>query len=283
MTSRWPTLTVAALLLLATPGFAQDEGGFTWENATELSFAATSGNASSNAFAASLELTGSGGPHELKLEAGGLRTSSKIVTRTASGSVDDFVLNETTRSELSAASYRAKARYDRAVDGAFVFAGGGWERNTFSGFNHRVSAVLGLGRTWVDSESGRFKTDFGATYTVQKDVIPVPGADDSFAGLRFSYDAVRTLTSTTDFTSKLAADGNLDDRDDYRIDWLNSIAVSITEGLALKTSYQILYDHQPALISVPLVDGSGLPTGETVVTPGDEVDTVLTLALVINF
>jgi putative salt-induced outer membrane protein YdiY len=278
------TALAAFLLLTLLPAalVAQDDGSFTWENATELSYAATAGNASTNAFAVASELIGSGGPNELKLQVGGIRASSGVTTRTATGTASSFQVNESTSSALSAASYFARARYDRAFDGAFVFSGAGWERNTFAGFNNRFSVVLGVGRTWVDSESGHLKTDIGATYTIQKDVEPAPGADDAFAGARLSVDAARRLTSTTDFTSKLVADQSVEAGKDLRADWTNSISVAISEGLALKTSYQILYDRQPALLKVPLVDGGGTPTGGTVLTPGDEVDTVLTLALVIK-
>ncbi len=272
----------ALCVVLPLPLSAQDDGAFTWENATELSYAQTAGNASTSAFAVAAELTGSGGPNEVKLQIGGIRASSDIKTRTATGTASNFTVAETTRSELSAASYFAKARYDRELNGAFVFAGAGWERNTFSGFNHRTSAVLGFGRTWIDTESGHFKTDLGATYTIQKDVEPVPGADDAFAGVRFSFDAARSLTSTTEFTSKLVADQNIEEGGDYRGDWTNSVSVAISEGLALKTSYQVLYDAEPAFIRVPLLDGSGTPTGTNVRTQGENFDTVLTLALVIK-
>jgi putative salt-induced outer membrane protein len=281
--SRYTVLPALILLaLLPAAVFAQDDGAFTWANATELSYAATAGNASTNAFAVASELTGSGGPNEFKLQVGGIRASSDVTTRTATGTATSFQVNETSRSDLSAASYFAKARYDRAFDGAFVFGGAGWERNTFSGFDNRFSVVLGIGRTWVDSESGHLKTDVGATYTIQKDVDPAPGADDAFAGARLSIDAARTLTASTDFTSKLLADQNVEQGEDLRVDWTNSVSVSISEGLALKTSYQILYDHLPALLKVPLVDGTGTPTGGTVLTAGDTFDTVLTLALVIK-
>lgn len=58
-------------------------------------------------------------------------------------------------------------------------------------------------------------------------------------------------------------------------------AVSISEGLALKTSLQILYDPQPANLSVPLFDTGGTQLG-TVGTVGDKVDSVATLTLVIK-
>jgi len=274
--------SLAALALLPAALLAQDDTGFSWENATELSYAQTGGNASSRSFALGGELIGSGGPNTFKLEVGGIRASSAITTRTATGAAPPYTINETSTSELSAASYFARSRYDRAFSGAFLFGGAGWDRNTFSGVENRYSVVVGIGRTWVEGDAGHFKTDVGGTYTVQKDVAPVPGADDAFAGARLSVDAARSLTATTDFTSQLIADQSIEQGADFRADWINSIAVTISEGLALKTSFQILYDHEPAFVSVPLLDGSGTPTGTNVPARGEEVDTVLTLALVIK-
>ena len=42
-----------------------------------------------------------------------------------------------------------------------------------------------------------------------------------------------------------------------------------------------LYDHQPALLKVPLFDTGGTATG-TVLSPGDGIDSVLTVAPVIT-
>ncbi len=273
-----------ALLLLAaaTPVWAQDTG-FSWANQTELSFVSTSGNATSNTLGLKSALTGSGGPDEVKIEIGGVRASSGITTRTATGTPGSFTVQKTTESTVTAASYYARARYDRQLDGAFAFLGAGWERNTFAGVQNRYSGVLGFGKTFVDGDSGHFKADVGGTYTVQKDVEKVAGADESFLGARLSVDAMRSLTQTTDFTSTLVADENLEQTGDYRADWTNSVAVSISEGLALKTSFELLYDHQPAFVSVPLIDGgSGLPTGTNVAAEGEKIDTVLTLSLVIK-
>jgi hypothetical protein len=134
----------------------------------------------------------------------------------------------------------------------------------------------------VDGESGRFKTDVGVTYTVQKDVDPAPGADDAFGGVRFSVDAARRVSSNVDYASVLLVDENLEETEDLRADWTNSVSVALTDALAFKTSLQLLFDNQPALIAVPLFTGGGAPTGTNVLTPGDEVDSVLTVALVIK-
>jgi putative salt-induced outer membrane protein YdiY len=192
-------------------------------------------------------------------------------------------VTETSNSELTAASYFARARYDRAFAGAFLaFGGAGWDRNTFAGIENRYQFMSGVGRTWIDGESGRLETDVGATYTIQRDVAPKPGADDEFFGVRASVEASRRLTATADYTSKLIADQNVETSSDLRADWINSVAVTISEGLALKTSLQLIYDAQPANIPVPLFDTGGTQIG-TVSARGEEIDRVMTLTLVVRF
>ena len=280
-----PSIAALALLVsaLPSPARAQDAtDGFTWENATELSFVATSGNASSSTLGLKASLLGAGGANSFKVELGGIRAESEFTTRTATGSADVYEVSETTRTEPTAESYFARARYDRAMDGAFAFGGAGWERNTFAGIRNRFSVVAGVGRTWIEGAAGRLKTDVGGTYTIQKDVEPEPGADDAFAGVRVTLDAMRALSSSADLSSTLIIDQNVEEGGDVRADWVNSLAVSISEGLALKTSLQLLYDRDPSFIGVPLVDGAGTPTGVTVRTPGEKLDSVLTLTLVIK-
>jgi putative salt-induced outer membrane protein YdiY len=276
---RSASIVVLIAILAAHPVRAQ---GFTWENATELSFVSTGGTASSTTSGVKASLTGTGDPHTFKLELGGIRASSEVKTRRAVGTPGSFTVTETTDSESTAGSYFARARYDRAIDGAFAFGGAGWDRNTFAGVENRYQVVTGVGRTWLDGESGRFKTDVGGTYTIQRDVQPRPGADDEFFGFRGSVEARRRLTTTADYTSNLVVDQNLETSSDFRADWINSVAVSISEGLALKTSIQLLYDAQPANIPVPLFDGGGTQIG-TVSARGEEIDSVMTLTLVVRF
>jgi putative salt-induced outer membrane protein YdiY len=276
---RSASLAVLIAVLAVQPLRAQ---GFTWENTAELSFVSTGGNASSTTFGLKGSLIGTGAPNTVKLEVGGIRASSDIKTRRAVGTPGSFTVTETSNSELTAASYFARARYDRAFASAFAFGGLGWERNTFAGLDNRYQIVTGLGRTWIDGESGRFKTDVGGTYTIQHDVQPTPGADEEFFGGRASIEARRQLTATTDYTTTLIADQNFEKSRDFRVDWINSVSVAISEGLALKTSVQLLYDAEPANIPVPLFDGGGTQIG-TVSTQGEEIDSVMTLTLVVRF
>lgn len=217
----------------------------------------------------------------MKLELGGIRGETSVSDRTATGNATNPTVVETTTSTLTAASYFVRGRYDRSFTNVYVFTGAGWDRNTFAGVLNRYTFAAGLGRAWVDGDAGRFKTDISGTYTTQKDVDPAPGADDAFGGVRLSIDAMRPLSESAVFESVLLADQNLEDTDDYRGDWISSLAVSLSSTLAFKTSLQLLYDHQPALLPVPLLDGAGIPTGTDVLTPGDKVDSVVTVALVI--
>lgn len=275
---RSASLALLIAVLAAHPVRAQ----FVWENATELSFVSTGGNAASTTFGVKAALTGTGAPNTLKLEIGGIRASSDLKTRRAVGTPGSFTVEETSSSEPTAASYFARTRYDRAFNGAFAFGGAGWERNTFAGLENRYQIVTGVGRTWIDGESGRLKTDVGGTYTIQRDVQPQPGADEEFFGGRASVEARRRLTATADYTTTLIADQNFEKSRDFRADWINSVAVTISDGLALKTSLQLLYDAQPANIPVPLFDGGGTQIG-TVSARGEEIDRVMTLTLVVRF
>lgn len=273
-----PLLVLPALLFLAVPAAGQD--AWDWGNSSELGFVTTSGNASSTTVSLKSSLTGTGGPNQVKVEVGGLKASSDLTTRVARGTPGSFTVVETVQEVESAANYYARTRYDRDLGEAFAFGGAGWERNTFSGFSHRYSVVAGLGRTWADSDDARFKTDVGGTFTIQEDV-QAPGERESFGGFRVTIDGARSLTETTDLETTFVLDENLEETDDLRFDWLSSVAVSLTEGLALKTSYQLVFDNVPALIDVPLVDGGGTEIG-TVAVPSQEFDSFFTLSLVIR-
>ena len=149
---RFHALSFCFISAISLPLAAQEDA-FEWDNSTEFSYVATAGNASSSTLGLKSTLTGEGGGGTFKLDVGGIRASSNFTTRTAVGTSDDFMINEETRTEQSAANYFARSRYDHELDGWFAFGGGGWERNTFAGVDHRYSLVSGVGKAWVDSDT----------------------------------------------------------------------------------------------------------------------------------
>jgi putative salt-induced outer membrane protein YdiY len=236
----------------------------------------TSGNATSRTFGMANTTTYRWPASSIQFGVGGVRAESGITTRTATGTPDDFEVVEETDTEKTAENYFARARYDRSLGPAFLFGGAGWTRNTFAGIDNRYALVAGLGRAWSDTEENRMKADVGVTYTIQEDVVEAPDANDSFLGGRTTVDFFRSVTPTTDIGSLLVVDENFDDTDDLRADWTNSIAVAISESLALKASYQVLFDNQPALTGVPLGAGE-------VLVPLNETDGTFTVAVVVSF
>lgn len=277
--------TSFAALAIAAASFSPlvaQETTMEWDNSTEFAFVTTAGNASSTTLGLKSALTGTGAVRTFKLQIGGIRASSDFTDRTAVGTPGSFTVNEVTRSERSAENYFARSRFDRNLgdNDFFVFGGAGWERNTFAGFNNRFSFVAGIGDTWMNDDRTLFKTDIGGTYTIQKDVDPTPGASDGFGGIRATIELTRDLSETTAFESQMVVDENLQNTDDLRFDWVSSIAVALTEGLAFKTSLQLLFDNDPSLVGIPLFNG-GTQNGEVLV-PTSELDSFLTVSLVIK-
>ncbi|MDT8369128.1 MAG: DUF481 domain-containing protein [Longimicrobiales bacterium] len=279
------TLVSALLIRSVAPSalFAQDAPpGFEWTNETELSFVSTSGNASSTTFGMKNSMGATMGLHEIEFEFGGVRASSETTTRRAIGTPTDFSIEETVNSETTAENYFVRGRYDRSFDRGFLFAASGWSRNTFAGIDNRVQLALGVGQTFAETDNARFKADFGLTYTYQDDVDVQEGADNNFGGWRISAEAMRSVSETTQLESDLVIDNNVEALEDLRMDWTNSLSVSINSSLALRTSFQLLWDNKPALIRVPLEAADGTPAGVSVFTPSDEMDTVVNVTLVIR-
>jgi len=245
----------------------------------------TGGNAESTTLGFGNELRHVGERATFEVDVGGLRTVSTTVDRRAVGtSPDDFRIVEEEDEETTAERYHVRGSYDRTLSGrAFLHVGAGWERNTFAGFENRTSAVVGGGITWFDRRGARLKTDLGVTITHQDDVVDDPARDDTFVGLRASYAYRRPVTANATFTSGLTVDENASRAEDLRADFVNEISVAMNDRVALKASYQVLYDNDPARSEVPLVSPAGVPLGSSVLVSLDEVDTELTIALVLDF
>jgi putative salt-induced outer membrane protein YdiY len=279
------TLPVLALVL-AVPAWAQDEEEkkLGWTDAAELTFVATAGNAEAVTLGFRNTLIRTWEAATLTIDAGGLRAETTTLDRLAVGEEDSFEVREESDKALTAENYYLRGRYDRVLsDRLFWYAGIGWERNEFSGFRNRYHGVGGVGHLWFDNDRGHFRTDYGLTYTQQDDVVEDPTVSDSFLGLRLGADYLRQLTGTTTFGSLLLMDFNLDETSDYRADWTNWLAVSMSERMALKVSLQLLYDNEPSLTAVPLLGPDREPTDTFVSVPLDDLDSILTVALVVSF
>ena len=281
-------ISAAVALLLGAAGAAAEDGEapkLGWFDEAELSLVSTDGNSQAETFSLRNTLTRVWADARLKLSLGGLRAQSTTVSRTAVGtSAADARLVESSATEVTAERYYLEARYDRQVsDDWFWYAAAGWDRNEPAGVRNRTAIAAGVGNSWFDRQEARWRTDYGVTYTDQKDLVELPGQGGGFLGLRFSSDYWRRLTTTTEYTNLLTVDQNLDTGDDLRASMVNTLAVKMTDGLAIKLSHELQFDNQPSLIAVPIVSPDGVGVGEELVIEADDLDSTLSLALVVAF
>ncbi len=277
-----PALAACCLLAAASTAAAlQDDNG--WTNSSELSFVRTGGNAESSTLGIATTWTRSWDRSEVKVEAGGIRTLTTRLKRTAVGTLEDYHVIEESTTMTSAENYHVRTRLDRRVsDRTAFFVQSGWTRNTFAGIDSRLVNVLGVATRWAESERRNLRTAYGVTHTFQRDVVPDPEGTGRFLGVRVSCEFQQRLTGNTDWRSDLVVDGNGDEPSDLRADWTNSLSVSMNEHLGLKTSFRATFDNRPALASVPLLSRQDEPVGEVLVTR-KKLDEVFTVALVVSF
>jgi Protein of unknown function, DUF481 len=279
--------SVLCLLVMPAPAWTQEppapEKKLGWQDKAELALVLVAGNSETSTFGFRNLLSRIWTDAELHFEVSGLRTEAATITATPVGtSADDFVLQENSESALTAENYLVRAKYDRALrPRLFAFGTGGWDRNVFAGIENRYNAAGGIGNIWRDTEDFRFRTDYGISVTHQ---IPTIGSDVTFAGLRLSADLLRKLTPSTTLTHLTITEENLDDTEDFRLDSLTAVAVTMTERLALQVSLKFLFDNVPSFVEADLLSPiTGLPVGILVPVQADKLDTLFNVALVVNF
>lgn len=278
-------VVVLVLFAAGSPGArAQDtEKKYGWFFTSELTSVVTAGNSESNTFGLLATLRRALESSELKVSGGAIRTESALKTRTATGTLADFQVFENEIREKTAESYYLRGRYSRDLTKLFgLFVGADWLRNPFAGTDSRLLLAAGAGNTWADSDRTRFKTGYSGTYTFEQDVVDNPFVSTNFAGVRVGYDYWRKLTASTELTSDFTLDWNLDNTDDVRVIFNVALPIAVSSKLAFKPSLNALWRNAPALTAVPLFDSGGVPTGETVLVPLEELDLMFTAALVVN-
>jgi len=250
-----------------------------WTDTAEFSYVATNGNAESSSLGFKNTLTRHWDQSNMFVRIGAVRVETTTFDRTAV----DGVVTETKTSATSAENYFARGRYNRDISGTFFwYSGAGWDRNIPSGIDNRWVLEGGMGHVWHDTDDLKFKTSYGLTYFNQQDVVPIPGVDETFLGARFAWGYLNKLTKTTTFTNVFIVDLNADESSDWRADMDNGLALTINARIALKVGLQFLYDNEPSFELVPNETGGGLPL-PAVPYQLEELDTLLTISLVVNF
>lgn len=252
-----------------------------WRDIAEFSYVATAGNSEVSTLGFKNTLSRAWDKSSFEMKAGAVRGETTTRTRAV---VLGPSIQETTTTEVTAENYSVSGRHDRKLtDRLFWYAGAGWDRNRPAGIQNRYSGAGGVGNVWIEEDRHKFRTDYALSYTKQENVVEVPGADESFLGLRVSGKYLHTLGANATYGNDLIVDGNLDETSDYRADMTTWAAVAMSARLALKVSLQWLYDHEPSFENIEDLLDLLPPSGPTASAQLDDLDTIFTVSLVASF
>jgi len=267
------------VLMAATNLFAQEEEKRAWSDSAELSGVFTSGNSESSQWRLANSYNQKGEAFEFLFEVSAVRAENAVITRRAVGTIDDFDVIEDKDNQLTAENYGVRLRYDRDISKKTQwYVSTDWMRDVIAGIDSRANIGAGLANTWRNTETSRLKTSYGLAYVLEETVDEQPGgADDNYPAVALSLDHMQKVTETSTYTQAMAVNFNLDESDDFRVDWKHGFSVSVSGRIAVKLGLHLQYDNAPSFDRLALADGTA------VYYELDELDTIFTTSLVIDF
>lgn len=276
-------LALCLAATLAQVARAEDEKKLGWKDSAEFSLVSTQGNTESASLGFKNVLQRIWEDAELSIKAGGIRVQSTTASRIAIEESNGDIRLIDPDKETTAENYYLNGHYGQKISKRlFWFVGASWERNEFAGFDNRYVGEGGVGHNWRDTEDLLFRTGYSVTYTKEDLIVETPGVDDSFLGYRFSWVYLNKFGKSTTYTNDLILDGNADRSSAWRGDMDNGLAVAMNSRVALKVGLRFLYQNEPKLEELALYDTSGNEIGTTFAEL-DELDTIFTASLVVNF
>jgi putative salt-induced outer membrane protein YdiY len=278
------TIRAAFLLavLAAVPAGAATVPG--WYSTTDLSFGLQRGNTKTLNAGLNTNLTRQWLRTAWKTNGSFVRNDVSEPSRIAIRSGNTFVTEfgpTVTKSE----KIFVNTDLERRITERFFWnVAGNFERDQFAGLDRRVIGALGIGYLWQKPDnSGLFRAGLAGTYTSQDETEPDPETEDEFAGVRLTLDGEKRFGDRKQniFASNLIVDENVQDTEDLRFNWQNSLSVAMSQRLALKVGVQAAFDNQPALVEfdVPVPPGA-----QAIKVPGraEKLDVGATVSLVIT-
>jgi hypothetical protein len=256
-----------------------------WYSSTDLSFVMARGNSNTLNFGVNADLTRQWLRTAWRNKGTFVRADAADPTQTAIGAPGSFEVEPGPTVTKSERLFFSSDLERRVTERFFWNVTGNVERDVFAGLDYRASGAAGVGYLWQKPDnSSLFRAGIAATYTGQGEVVDDPDTEDQFAGARLTLDFEKRFGDRlqNQFTSNFIGDENLQDTDDLRVNWQNALAVSMNQRLALKFGVGLLYDHQPALVKVPLFTLNGAEAGQ-VEARAKDLDLQVTASIVINF
>ncbi len=229
------------ILLLAGSILAQDK---VWKTRVGVSFVRTTGNSETETLSGKCDVEGTGKGNRYILNADALRAKGGGQTIAEKG--------------------KFAIRVERTFTGRlFGFITAAYLRDTFAGYNRRLSVGPGLGLNLILGERHKLKGRASTIYF--SDVYTVPGSPtDAYATAKTALDYEWTIKEHVSFKAQSDAAISLEDSDKAFINGEAVLQVGINSRLAVGLAYALRYQNR---VPVPQIK---------------KTDTTFTTSLIVN-
>lgn len=245
-----------------------------WSDVAEFGLTMTTGNAEGTNFALGNKFKYAWSNAELTFDAAALHAES--TTKAASDVGGNVVFTETTAT--TASNYALALVYRRNIsERLFWYAGAAWYQNFFAGIDDRYILGGGIGTTFVKTERHLLKGELGVDLTREDPLGNPPPAvleTTDYVAIRATLNYEFKINEKSKLTEDLNFVENLDTTSAWRANSVTALTAGLTDNLALKVSYTVMYSNEPPYKAVP---------NSTLVYQAEKTDTILVAALVVNF
>ena len=155
--------------------------------------------------------------------------------------------------------YYSHIKYDHQIKSfAYLLGFVRYERNKLAGYNYRLALSGGGGATWLKNKKAVLSSEIALGWNNEENINQVimnniNGSSSvwertikaSFFSSIITNKLDLTLSKTARCSFQETIFINLEESNDYRMNSFASIYAAITPSLALKTSIEVIYSHQP--------------------------------------
>ena len=214
--------TVFAVAALCGSAWSAEKEG-PWKSHAELSYAQTNGNTDTKTFAGKLETSLDLSPNRYYLKAGGLYGEDE--------------------GDKTASRWLADGRYERAfTERFFGFLTASYLKDTFSGYDSRISAGPGVGYDIVKTEDHLLKGLLGVLYTWDN---LTDGTTDDYAAGKAAIDYAWQINKVLKFKQYADYLQSLEDSDIYFANSVTALEAKVASAVSLGLSFAVNYQHEP--------------------------------------
>ena len=277
-----PLAGAMATCLLASGAIAAATPKKPWTDVAEFGFVMTTGNAEGTNLAFANKFKYAWSDAELTFDAAALHAESTTRVITNPPPYGTPLVTDTTAT--TASSYGLALMYRQNISERFYwYTAASWYQNFFSGIDDRYIASGGVGYTFVKDARNLLKAEIGLDFTRQVPLAPPPPGEtltEDFLGLRGYLGYEFKISEKAKLTEDLNMFGNFDTTSAWRVNSVTGLTAGFTDSLALKMSYTVLYSNDPLTKTIAPDAGA---VGQNATYTFDTTDTILAVALVVNF